>query len=67
MNAMIRQVYDAVPTKRKISLWTPWGVQRVPDLEKARDRSRSRSRRWAEENERGRLRGKQARPLVADS
>ena len=32
---MNQHVSNTVLTRKKANLWTPWGAQRVPDLDKA--------------------------------
>lgn len=32
---MNQHVSDTVPRDKKATLWTPWGSQRVPDLDRA--------------------------------
>ena len=39
---MNRYVSNTLTADRKAGLWTPWGLQRVPDLDKALEGARPR-------------------------
>lgn len=58
---MNRQACDITLPRRKIGLWTPWGLLNVADPERAPERpSRRRPKRGEAETERDGLRGRRA-------